>query len=94
MEIMLDPTAATSITDAAVMEQSVLLVPIQVLSKSILKVVTKLYYPHLIWTYLYQTYYKDKAFSFVSPINTPFGLSGVLGIFRPLLEFVKLIVSE
>ena len=52
MDIMLDPTAVKSITDAAAMEQSALLVVLQVLSKPILKVVAILHYLYSIWTYL------------------------------------------
>ena len=66
MDIVLDPTAAKSIADAASMEQSALLVLIQMLFKPILKVVAKLHHQHSIWTYLCQTYYRDSAFSFVS----------------------------
>ena len=56
MDIVLDPTVAKSDADAAAMEQSALLVLIQVLSKPILKVVAKLHHPHSIWTYLRQTH--------------------------------------
>jgi len=94
MDIVLDPTVAKSVADTAAMEQSALLVLIQVLSKPILKVVAKLHHPHSIWTYLRQTYYRDSAFSFVSQINTLFGLSGVLDSSRPLSEFIELFESE
>ena len=66
MDIVLDPTTAKSVADAAAIEQSALLVLIQVLSKPILKVVAKLDHPCSICTYLCQTYYRDSAFSFVS----------------------------
>jgi len=48
MDIVLDPTAVKSIADIAAIEQSALLVLIQVLSKPILKVVAKLHHPHSI----------------------------------------------
>ena len=64
------------------------------LSKPILKVVAKLYHPHSIWTYLCQTYYRDSAFSFVSEINTLFGLSSALDTSRLLSEFINLFESE
>ena len=87
MDIVLDPTIAT-------IEQFALLVLIQVLSKSILKVVDKLHHQHSIWIYLYQTYYRDSAFSFVFQINILFGLSGVLDPSRPLLEFIEQFENE
>ena len=87
MVIVLDPTIPT-------IEQSALLVLIQVLFKSILKVVDKLHHQHSIWIYLCQTYCRDSAFSFVSQINILFGLSGVLDPSRPLLEFIELFESK
>ena len=76
------------------MGQSALLVLIQVLSKPILEVVAKLDYPHSIWTYLHQTYYRDRTFSFVFQINTLFGVFGVLDTSRPLSEFIDLFESK
>jgi len=45
-----------------------LLVLIQVISKLILKKVSKYRSPHAIWKYLKETYYRDTAFSFIHQV--------------------------
>jgi len=45
--------------------QSALLIMMQVMSKPILKKVSKYETPYTIWTYLHDTYYVDNTFSYI-----------------------------
>jgi len=52
------------------LSQSALLIMKQVVSKPILKKVSKYETPHAIWKYLHDTYYVDNAFSYIQQWNT------------------------
>jgi len=65
-----------------------LLILIQVISKSILKKVSKYRSPHGIWKYLKETYYRDTAFSFVHQVAGLCLLSSKCEKGKPVSEFM------
>ena len=64
------------------------LVFIQVISKPILKKVSKFRSPHLIWKYLKETYYRDTAFSFVHQLADLLLLTTRREKNKPITEFM------
>ena len=64
----IEPAENTSIKERdayTTLSQSALLILMQVLSKPILKKVSKYETPHSIWTYLHNTYYVNNTFSYI-----------------------------
>jgi len=65
-----------------------LLILIQVISKPILKKVSKYRSPYAIWRYLKETYYRDTAFSFVHQVAGLCLLSTKIEKGKPVSEFI------
>jgi len=76
------------------MSQSTFLVLIQVLSKPILKKVTKYRTPHEIWCYLKQTYHVDSAFSFIHQMYAVCNMSQTFSTTQFINEFVDKFETE
>jgi len=66
-----------------------MLVLIQVISKPILKKISKLSTPHEIWNSLKETYYRDNAFSFVYQVADLCLLSTQLEKDKSVVEFME-----
>ena len=63
------PTASSAETEGFnALSKHALLILIQVISKPILKKVSKYRSPHGIWKYLKETFYRNTAFSFVHQV--------------------------
>jgi len=86
----LDISASSSSEHARyqALSKHALLILIQVISKSILKKVSKYRSPHRIWKYLKETYYRDTAFSFVHQVAGLCLLSSKCEKGKPVSEFM------
>jgi len=85
------PDSCTSSSEHAryqALSKHALLILIQVISKSILKKVSKYRSPHGIWKYLKETYYRDTAFSFVHQVAGLCLLSTKFEKGKPVSEFM------
>ena len=66
----------------------------QVLSKPILKKVSKYETPHSIWTYLHNAYYVNNAFSYIQQWNNFTTIAANFDPTRPIHEFIDLFETE
>jgi hypothetical protein len=66
----------------------------QVLSKPILKKVSKYETPHAIWTHLHDTYYVDNAFSYIQQWNKFTTMSYNFNPSKPIHEFIDSYETE
>jgi len=69
--------------------QSALLIMMQVVSKPILKKVSKYETPHAIWKYLHDTYYVDNAFSYIQQWNKFTTMSHNFNPSKPIHELIN-----
>jgi transposase InsO family protein len=79
--------------ETALRSQALLLL-IQVISKPIMKLVSKKRDPHLIWTYLRESYHRDTAFSFVQQIMNFTSLPTTYDPAEPLGIFIDRFETE
>jgi len=81
--------ASTKEKDAYLnLSQSALLIMMQVVSKPILKKVSKYETPHAIWKYLHDTYYMDNVFSYIQQWNKFTTISHNFNPSKPIYECI------
>jgi len=81
--------ASTKEKDAYLtLSQSVLLIMMQVVSKPILKKLSKYETPHAIWKYLHNTYYVNNAFSYIQQWNKFTTISHNFNPSKPIHKFI------
>ena len=81
--------ASTKEKDAYLtLSQFALLIMMPVVSKPILKKVSKYETPHAIWRYLHDTYYVDNAFSYIQQWNKFTTMLHNFNPSKPIHEFI------